>query len=109
MAAVVTYNWPPGNGTVPPTIAQAALVNIQTVQISLLDGDTTGTITHNWACPTAVNQGDGLITPMVSVNQTNAATAQGAVSVTLANSLTVTVTKLTAAGTGGTWTVVLSR
>jgi hypothetical protein len=109
MAATITYNWPPGNGTVPPTVAQAALVNIQTVQVAFgADSDTTATITHNWASPASTAQGVGLITPMVSVDETST-TSPVAVSVTLTNSLTCTLTKLSAAGSVGTWTVVLSR
>jgi len=109
MAATITYNWPPGNGTVPPTLAQAAVVNIQTVQVAFgADSDTTATITHNWGCVNSTAQGVGLITPMVALDETNG-TSPVAISVTLANSNTCTLTKLSAAGSVGTWTVVLSR
>jgi len=106
MAATTTYNYPT-TGTVAPTVAQAALVNVMTVQVRFAaDADTTATITHNWACPTLTNI--GAITPIVGVNQTDGTTPVS-VSVTLTSSLVCTLTKLSAAGSVGTWTVTLMR
>ena len=106
MPATTIYNYPT-TGTVPPTVAQAALVNVMTVQVGFSnDGDTTATVTHNWACPSLTNI--GAITPLTSVVQTDG-TAPIAVSLTLTSSLVCTLTKISAAGSVGTWTVLLMR
>ena len=106
MAATVTYSYPT-TGTTAPTQAQAALVNVMTVQVRFgADADTTATVTHNWACPALTNI--GAIIPLTSVTQ-NAGTTPVAVSLTLADSLSCTFTKLSAAGSVGTWTVTLMR
>lgn len=104
-AAVVTYQYPV-IGTVAPTATQASLVNSLTCQISMGDADTTGVITHNWAFSAAQNtalqpwiagpwlQTPGTLTPILSFAlSTN----------------TVTFTKVSAVGSGGTYVVTLMR
>ena len=106
MAAVITYNYPTV-GTTPPTVAQAALVNVQTVQVAFgADADTTATVTYNWAAATPSNT--GVILPIATVVQ-NTGTSPVAVSLTLTSSAVATLTKLSAAGSVGTFTLVLMR
>ena len=107
MAATVTYNFP-ATGTTPPTVSQAKLVAVMTVQVRFsANADTTATITHNWAVP-SISPATGALLPMYFVTQTSGVSPQ-VVSLTRTSSTVCTLTKLSAASSTGTWTVVLMK
>lgn len=107
MAAVVTYLNPTvlAGGTVAPTILQALGTNLVAAQMVLADADTTATITHNFQIPTAYS----LFAPVVEQVSVGAGTAGGTLIVALTNSVSVTFTKSTAAGSARTILVYLAR
>jgi hypothetical protein len=70
------------------------------------DTDTTVVVTHNWRLSTAKL---AKLFPLVSIYWTLPGTAAAIVSVALTNSLAVTITKVSATGSGGTFTVILQR
>jgi hypothetical protein len=100
-----TYAYPV-SGTTAPTAAQAALVNVQTVQVNFADADTTGTITHNWAFSAAAL---ARLEPLVQIYQNAGGTPSPLLIVTLATNTVVLTKQSTAAGSGGTVTVILQR
>ena len=104
-AAVVTYQYPV-IGTTAPTAIQASVVSSLTCQVSMGDTDTTGVIAHNWGLSAAQNTalqpwivGPWLQTP---------GTAVPILSFALSTN-TVTITKVSATGSGGTYVVTLQR
>lgn len=105
--STVTYAYPV-SGTVAPTIAQALGCNSLTCQVQCSDADTTAVITHNWQLTTA--QLNSLF-PFIGwyENAGGAGTALAQLSFALTNSVSVTVTKASATGSGGTYTVILQR
>jgi hypothetical protein len=106
MAANTIYSFPT-TGTVPPTVLQAALVNVQTVQVGFsADADTTATVTYNWAAASPTNT--GVIVPFGYAQQISG-TSPVSVSLTFTSSVVATLTKLSAAGSVGSWLVVLMR
>lgn len=105
MATVVTYAYPVA-GTTAPTVAQALSANAVTATVAMLDADTTATITHNWQL--SVAQLANLF-PLVSYYVSSKGTAMPILQVALTNSVSVTLTKTTDAGGGGTYTFALLR
>lgn len=103
--ATVTYNFPVAGATA-PTVAQAAGCNSLTCQVNMADADTTGTITHNWQLTTAQLAN---LWPLISVRGQDSGTGSPVLSFALTNSVAVTVTKQTNAGSGGTYVVTLLR
>ncbi len=105
MATVITYTYPVA-GTVPPTVAQAMSANAVVCTVAMLDADTTGTITHNWQLSTAQLAN---LFPLLSYYVSSKGTALPIIQFVLTNSVSVTITKTTDAGGGGTYTVTLLR
>ena len=103
--STVTYAHPVA-GASAPTAAKAARFNLLTATVNMADGDTTATITHNWRLSTAKL---AKLFPLVTVYAAVAGTAAAILSVALTDSLTVTLTKVSAAGSGGTFVVILQR
>lgn len=106
--AVVTYTYPV-TGTTPPTAAQ--MQNADTVRATVLmgDADTTATLTHNFAeSTTALAQlfPDVIFYPvtLTSVSETSPPIVTVAL---LTNS--ITITKISAVGSGGLWNFKLAR
>ena len=88
----------PGSGTTGPTVAQARVAPIQTVQVTFADGDTTVTLSHNYNLDTtALNRGCPLVDvePISGTNTLYTITAKGTSTVTIGKAST-------AGGSGGT-------
>lgn len=106
--AVVTYTYPV-SGTTPPTSAQ--MQNASTVRATVLmgDTDTTATLTHNFAHSTT---GIAQLFPDVTfypVTLTSVSeTSPPIVTVGLLTN-SITITKISAVGSGGLWNFMLSR
>jgi len=101
----VTYVYPV-SGTVAPTAIQAAAANAFTAQVFMADGETTVAVTHNWQ----VSAADlAKLFPVPIAYVSSPGTAVPIVSVALTNSVAVTINKVSAAGSGGTFNVVLFR
>lgn len=107
MAAVITYLAPlaVAGGTVPPTLAQALACNLVVAQVVTADADTTAILTHSFNIPAAYS----LMFPIIEQVSTGSGTAGGTVIWALTNSVSVTLTKSTAAGSARTTLVYLSR
>ena len=107
MAATVNYQWPVANTTVAPTAAQSNyLVN---GTFNWLDADTTVTITHNFGLSAAeVTALFPLINLQIDSTNTGTGLQSGTIAVSKATN-TVTLTKVSAAGTGGTWQFTLQK
>jgi hypothetical protein len=107
---VTTYKFqvPPAtaltSGVTAPTAAQAKLINSINVVVRLDDTETTAVLTHNWAL--AANA-LALLYPLISWYWTTAGTGQ--VSFALTDGNTVTITKTTGTGSGGTFNVNLLK
>lgn len=112
MAVVVIYSVPglPGFGTstTPPTSAQMANLNAVVATITYADGDSLGTITHNMQIPTASL---ALGVPFVSLYPNLLGTGPLPILGSLLNSNTVLMTKTAAtfAGSNGTYTVTVLK
>lgn len=105
MASSVNYAYPV-SGTVAPTAAQAANVNMVTASVVMADADTTAVINHNMSL--SATQLTNLW-PTVSVVQNAGGTPSPLLTVTrAANSVTLTK-QSTAAGSGGTVEVTIQR
>jgi hypothetical protein len=78
-----------------------------TAQVNFGDTDTIATITHNWQLSTA--QLANLWPTIKSYLNTNGGTLLPILTWALTNSVAVTITKVSATGSGGTTTVVLER
>lgn len=107
MAYVVTYK-APVSGTTPPTVAQARSASILVAEVSAADGDTSTPITHNWQLSSAEL---AKFYPVVSIRPGTgmASTLSITTLVALTDSVSVTFTKPTTAGSAGTWIVTLIR
>jgi hypothetical protein len=103
--STVTYAYPV-SGTVAPAIAQALGCNMLTCQIQTSDADTTATITHNWQLTTAQLNN---LWPTIKAYISSAGTASPLLSWALTNSVSVTMTKVSSVGTGGTIVLILER
>ncbi len=105
---IVTYQYPPAvaGGTTAPTAAQVANLSLVTAQVSLVDTSTSVVITHNFGLSLA--QGSNQFPIAWAVCQTPG-TAIPAISIALTNSIAITLSKLSAAGAGGTWVVYIMR
>lgn len=105
MVATILYK-NPATGTVEPTVIQALSYNTLVAEVVLADADTTAVITHNWQMSSADL---ALYFPTVSMYANGQGTAAGTVIATLTNSVAVTLTKSTAAGSAVTLVVILQR
>ena len=107
MAVTVTYQWPVANTTVAPTAAQSNyLVN---GTFNWADADTIATITHNFGLSTAEITALFPVTTLV-IDSTNTGTGLQAGTIAISKATnTVTLTKPSAAGTGGTWQFSLMK
>ena len=112
MAVTVIYSVPglPGFGTstTPPTLAQMAPLSAVVATVIYADGDSLGTITHNMAIPAAsLNLG----VPVVSIYPQLLGTGPLPILGSLLNSNTVLMTKTAAtfAGSNGTYQVTILR
>lgn len=103
-AAVVTYQYPV-IGTTAPTAIQASVVSSLACQVSMGDTDTTGVITHNWGLSAAQNTA---LQPWLSVWLQTPGTLVPILSFALSTN-TVSITKVSATGSGGTYVVTLQR
>lgn len=102
---IVTYALPVP-GTTPPTAAQVARKSMVTAQVSMVDTSTTVVITHNLGLTTAQLAS---LFPLVTVNVETPGTAIPSFVIARTNSVSITLSKLSAAGSGGTYTVVIQR
>jgi len=108
MAATVNYNWPVlGGTTVAPTAAQSNYLVMGT--FTWLDADTTVTMTHNFGLSATELTALFPITSLI-IDSTSTGTGlqAGTIAVSKATNI-VTLTKVSAAGTGGTWQFVLQK
>lgn len=112
MTSTVTYTYPVA-GTVAPTTAQMLNANIVIAKVNMADADTTATITTNFGnsqpLPPPATTDVASLFPLISVYQLNSGTAYPLITFALTDSNTVTMTKSTAAGGGGTVVVQLMR
>lgn len=107
MAVTVSYNWPLAGGTVPPTAAQSNYLVMGT--FNYLDADTQVVLTHNFALAAAeITAGFPIVTLDIDSTNTGTGLQAGTIAVLLATN-TVTLTKVSAAGTGGTWKFALQK
>jgi len=109
MASSVTYNWPTSPGaSIAPTTTQTGLggSSIVTAQLVMADADTTALITHNFLLSTT-ELSNGF--PLVSWYPTSTGTNPSTITCALTNSVAITLTKGTAAGSGGTFNVNILR
>lgn len=107
MSAVVTYDWPVvvAGGTTPPTAGQVA--SLVSGLGTWLDADLTMIMTHNFGLSTVELTAQF---PIVSrqTDPSNAGTINPVVTVTKATN-SVTLTKASAAGSGGTFQFFIER
>lgn len=90
------------SGVTAPTALQAGKINSLNAVVRMDDTETTAVITHNWALS---SNGLALLYPLISWYWTTAGT--GLISFALTDGNTVTVTKTTGTGSGGTFNVNL--
>lgn len=103
--ATVTYAYPVA-GSVAPTAAQAFNSNMLTATIVANDADTTAVVTHNWGLSTAQLNN---LWPTLQWYTSVASTVLPIISWALTNSVSVTMTKVSASGSNGTYVVILMR
>jgi hypothetical protein len=108
MAVIVNYNVPgiPGFtvGTTPPTQAQMANLSMVLAQVTFLDGDLLGTVTHNMQIPQAkLNSG----IPVVFVYPITVGTTPQPILGSLASSNTIVLSKGSVIGSNGTYQVTI--
>lgn len=103
-AAVVTYQYPV-IGTTAPTAIQMFELSSLTAQVSMGDTDTTGAIVHNWGLTAAQNTA---LQPWLSYWLQTPGTAIPILSFALSTN-SVTITKVSVTGSGGTYVVTLQR
>lgn len=111
MAYTITYAFYSASGvvttgTTPPTVAQSLLANRLAAVIACADADTATLITHNWNLST--NELSAL-EPDIIFYATTIGTAIPLVNFALTNSVAITMTKTSLAGSGGTFNIVLYR
>jgi hypothetical protein len=105
MAVTVTYAYPVAGATA-PTAAQALLVNSVTAQVNMADADTTATVTHNFGLAAA---DPANLFPLVDINVSSPGTVVPILSVVLTNTNAVVINKVSAAGSGGTYNVLIQK
>ena len=105
MAVNVVYTTPV-SGTTPPTHIQSTKVDMVVATVFFDESDTEAAVVHNFSVPATLLGGQA---PVVIVNQATASTAPGVVQVVRTDSDTVTVTKLAANGSQGTFVVTILR
>lgn len=103
--ATVTFAYPVV-GTVAPTAAQAFNANMLTATIVANDADTTAVVTHNWGLTTAQQNN---LWPTIQWYTQLASTVVPIISWAITNSVAVTMTKVSASGSNGTYVVILMR
>ncbi len=112
MAPLVTYVYPVA-GTFAPTTAQMLGANIVNAKVNMADTDTTTTITTNFGnsqpTPPPATADVANLFPIITHYNLNPGTGGAVLSFVLTDSNTVTVNKLSAAGSGGTYVVSLLR
>lgn len=107
---VTTYNFQPPpattltSSTTAPTAAQAALIVRIAAVVFMADTETTTTLTHNWKLSANAL---ALLMPDIIWYWTTAGTAT--VEFALTDSSTITITKASGTGSGGTFNVVLYK
>ena len=102
---IVTYCYPVA-GTTAPTAAQMFGLSLLTAQVSFVDTSTSVVLTHNMAISLA--NGSNQFPIVIPVAQTPG-TAIPALAVALTSSNTITISKLSAAGSGGTFQISVLR
>lgn len=102
---IVTYAYPVA-GTTAPTLAQMFGLSLLTCQVSMVDTSTTVAITHNMAISLALGSDQF---PLVSAYVQTPGTAIPTLAIALTDSNHVTLNKLSAAGSGGTYCVWILR
>lgn len=103
---IVTYTYPVA-GTTAPTAAQVAALSLVVAQISMVDTSTTVTVKHNFGLSLA--QGSNQFPLVFPPTVQTPGTAIPNLAVALTDSNTITVSKLSAAGSGGTYVVIIMR
>lgn len=110
---VVTYCWPggaAGNTLVAPTAAAASQHTTQTVKVAMADTDTAAIIVHNWGLPASYPT---FLFPICTYQQdtigVGPSTDLPTLTFDLTNTNQVTITKLNAVGSGGTFRVYLAK
>lgn len=88
----------------PPTALKAGVIVSLSAIVFMADTETTAVLTHNWKLSANAL---ALLYPFIVWYWTTAGTAQ--VSFALTDSSTVTITKSTGTGSGGTFNVVLLK
>jgi hypothetical protein len=102
---IVTYAYPVA-GTTAPTAAQVAQLSMVTAQVSFVDTSTTVVVTHNFG--TTLAQGSNQF-PIVIVTPQTPGTNAASVDVVLTNSVSITLNKVSALASGGTYAVYIMR
>jgi hypothetical protein len=105
----VTYTYPVA-GTTPPTAAQMLNANLLSATVNVADGDTIGSITHNWGLSA---QEQAWIRPLITTYEVTTGTGSSFRTWTVTNGTTpanaITFGKSGSVGTGGTFQVNLLR
>ncbi len=111
--AVITYCWPggpTGRTITAPTPSAAAGVTEMTVIVSMADADTSAVVVHNWGLPASF---PSFLFPLVTYTQdtigVGPSTDLATLTFDLTNTNQVTITKVNALGSGGSFRVFLSR
>jgi hypothetical protein len=111
-AVVVTYNFQPAgthvavSSTVAPTASQARHFNSIGVLVTMAEGDTTATLTHNWGI---VANERGQYQPWISLYTLTEGTARPVLTFDLSGTNAVVLNKTAVNGTSGSWVVLLQR
>lgn len=103
---IVTYTYPVA-GTTAPTAAQVAALSLVVAQISMVDTSLSVTVKHNFGLTLA--QGSNQFPLIVGPYVQTPGTAIPALAVALTDSNTITLSKLSAAGSGGMYVVAILR
>lgn len=92
------------SGITAPTAVQALAISAFGVIVFMSDTEISGTITHNWKLST---NAQALLCPWINWYWTTYGTA--GISFALTDSSTVTITKLSGTGAGGTFNVLIQK
>ncbi len=107
LAGVVTVTYErPVQGTTAPTAAQSANCNMVTAQVFMDQTDTTAVVVHNFGISTTDL---AQLFPVPVVYYRNANTAPVVVSIDISNTNQITITKVSANGSQGTFNVIILR
>ena len=93
-------------GTTAPTLAQSYQTQAVVAQVSMGDTETTATLTHNMAISTAAL---AALQPYIQWYLATPGTAVPILSFALTSGNVVTITKASATGSGGIYTVIVRR